>query len=157
MPKDYYWLWERATNNTDGAEAVRVLTEILADKDGRSFISSLGRDQAESCIRILDHVSRDLCLPPSPAQMVSSGYRGVQPQNLREECVPRHVEETCRTPRTTTRSHKDNRKAGGSRWDSCFRRIWRCQVRNIHGPPGRGEDNEVPNAERSPKDKKGEH
>ena len=61
MPKDFYWLWERAINDTDGAEAVRALVEILADKEGRSFISCLDREQAELCVRILDHVSCDPC------------------------------------------------------------------------------------------------
>jgi len=62
MPKDFHWLWERAINDTDGAGAVRALAEILADKEGRGFISCLDREQAESCIMILDHVSHDLCL-----------------------------------------------------------------------------------------------
>jgi hypothetical protein len=62
MAKDYKRLWAHVTGTTDESEAVRTLTEILADRDGRVFISRLERKEAELCIDILDHVSRDLDL-----------------------------------------------------------------------------------------------
>jgi len=59
------------------AESTRILAEILANREGRNFISSLTRKDAELCIEVLTHVSRDLyTLPPSPSQMVSLGPHG---------------------------------------------------------------------------------
>jgi hypothetical protein len=63
MTKDHQRLWEHVTNTTNESEAVRALAGILADREGRAFISRLERDEAELCIDILDHVSRDPCLP----------------------------------------------------------------------------------------------
>jgi hypothetical protein len=60
MHKHYYRLWADVANTTDEAKAVRTLAEILADRDGRTFISHLERKSAELCIEILDRVSRDL-------------------------------------------------------------------------------------------------
>ena len=66
MAKDYQRLWEdTASTNDDGAKAVRTLTEILLDKEGRCLISNLERKDAELCIEILDLVSRDPYLLPS--------------------------------------------------------------------------------------------
>jgi hypothetical protein len=64
--KDYQRLWKNVTNTTDEGKAIRILAEILADKEGRAFISRLERKDAELCIEMLDHVSRDpyLLLPP---------------------------------------------------------------------------------------------
>ena len=77
MAKNYQQLWEdvTASSTVDEVKAVRTLAGILADKEGRVFISSLERKDAELCIEILDHVSRDLHSPSSPAQTVSSGHR----------------------------------------------------------------------------------
>ena len=72
--KDYGKLWKHITSTTDDGKAVRTLAEILADKEGRNFILRLGREDAEFCIEILDHVCRDLLLPSlSPSQMASQG------------------------------------------------------------------------------------
>ena len=57
MTKDYRRLWKNITSTTDEGEAVRTLTEILADKEGRAFIGNLNREDAGLCIEILDHVS----------------------------------------------------------------------------------------------------
>ena len=57
MAKGYQQLWEDVANATDEAKAVRTLAGILADKEGRIFISRLERKDAELCIEILDHVS----------------------------------------------------------------------------------------------------
>ena len=57
--KDYERLWRAVTTCTE-AETVQALSEILADEGGKSFILHLERNQAESCIRILDHVSCDI-------------------------------------------------------------------------------------------------
>ena len=62
MAKDYRRLWKGATSTSDEGEAVRTLAEILLDKEGRTFISSLKRKDAQLCMEILDSVSRD----PSP-------------------------------------------------------------------------------------------
>ena len=72
MAKDYQRLWEHVTSATDEAKAVRTLAEILADRDGGTFISRLERKHAELCIEILDHVSRDL--HPLPSSVVSDGF-----------------------------------------------------------------------------------
>ena len=59
MTKDYQQLWKHVTSATDEAKATRTLAEILADQEGRAFISRLERKDAELCIDILDRVSRD--------------------------------------------------------------------------------------------------
>ena len=63
MTKDYRRLWKDVTTTIGEAKAVRTLVEILADKEGRAFISRLERNDAELCIEVLDHVSRNLYLP----------------------------------------------------------------------------------------------
>ena len=80
MAKDYKELWKGVTNSTDESEAVRALAEILGDKEGRNFIPRLERKEAESCIELLDRVSRDAHLPLSPPQMISLGHQRGQPQ-----------------------------------------------------------------------------
>jgi len=65
MAKDYGRLWEETTRTTDEGKAVRILAEILVDKEGRTFILNLERKDAELCIEILDYVSRDPHLLPS--------------------------------------------------------------------------------------------
>jgi len=72
MSKDYGRLWEDVTSTADEGKAVRILAEILVDKEGRSFVSDLEREDAELCIEILDRVSRDLHLLPSFA--ISDGF-----------------------------------------------------------------------------------
>lgn len=57
MAKGYQQLWKDVTSATDEAKAVRTLAGILADKEGRTFISCLERGDAELCIEILDRVS----------------------------------------------------------------------------------------------------
>ena len=83
MTKNYQRLWRDITNAIDGAKAVRTLAEILVDKEGRAFISRLGRGDAGLCIGILDHVSHDPYLLPSRRLRwpFSSGHRRRQPQN----------------------------------------------------------------------------
>ena len=104
MAKDYQRLWKDVTSTSDEGKAVRNLADILLDKDGRTFVSNLARKDAELCIEILDHVSRDPYLLPSPqSQMVSSGHRRAQPQNSRETDFLRHIEEVGRNPWTTAR------------------------------------------------------
>jgi len=60
MAKNYQRLWKEVTSTIDEAKSVRILAEILVDKEGRTFVSRLGREDAELCIEILDHVSRNL-------------------------------------------------------------------------------------------------
>jgi len=64
MTKDYEQLWKSVASATEAAQAVGTLAEILADKEGRVFISRLGGKDAELCIEILDDVSRDPSFPP---------------------------------------------------------------------------------------------
>ena len=66
MVKDHQQLWEDITTSRTAyeAKAVPTLIEILADKEGRDFISRLERKDAESCIEILGHVSCNLHSPP---------------------------------------------------------------------------------------------
>jgi len=49
------------------------MAEILVGKEGRVFISRLGREDAELSIRILDRVSRDLHLSVPQPQTVRQG------------------------------------------------------------------------------------
>jgi len=95
MPKDYQQLWRGVANATDQDAAVRILTEMLNDTEGRSFASRLERNQGEVCIEILDHVSRELRLPQFAVYIFSTGDHKVQPQTRRAECLRHHVEETC--------------------------------------------------------------
>ena len=67
MANDYGRLWKDVTNTTDESKAVRILAKILADKEGRAFISRLKRRDAELCIEILDSVSCDAHLLSSLA------------------------------------------------------------------------------------------
>ena len=60
MAKDYQRLWKDVIDSTGETMAVRALADILADKEGRTFVLSLSRKDAEFCIDILDRVSRDL-------------------------------------------------------------------------------------------------
>ena len=66
MAKNFQRLWKDVTNSTNEAMAVRALADILADREGRAFISSLDRKDAEYCIDILDRVSHNLHIQPSP-------------------------------------------------------------------------------------------
>ena len=59
MTKDYGELWRNVTTASDDIDAVRILAEILLDKEGRVFASNLGRSDAEICIEILDYVRHD--------------------------------------------------------------------------------------------------
>lgn len=95
MPKDYQQLWKRVAKEPDQGEAVRILTEILADTEGRSFASRLEREQGEVCVGVLDYVSRDLRSLPFTVQTVSTGHHSGRPQTHRAECLRHHVEETC--------------------------------------------------------------
>jgi len=111
MSKDNGKLWKRVTNTTDEGKAVRTLAEILADKEGRAFISRLGHEDAELCIEILDHVCCDPYLLPSLVVSDSlSGHRGAQSQHRRETGFLRHVEETCWNFRTIARFYGNNRE-----------------------------------------------
>ena len=57
MTRDYQQLWGGVTTTTDEVQTVRALAKILADKEGRVFISCLDSKDAGSCIEILDNVS----------------------------------------------------------------------------------------------------
>ena len=63
MVKDYSQLWKDVTSARDEGKAVRTLAEILVDREGRNFIGTLKRADAELCIEILDHVSLNLIRP----------------------------------------------------------------------------------------------
>jgi len=59
MAKNYQQLWKDAASTSDEGKAVRTLSQIVLDKDGRTFVSNLERNDAELCIEILDRVSHD--------------------------------------------------------------------------------------------------
>jgi len=94
MANDYQRLWEVATNATDPALAIRSLAEILADKDGRAFVSRLDSGDAELCVEILADVSHDPHPPYSQPQTVSLGHPRTYPQTRRETSFLRPAEET---------------------------------------------------------------
>lgn len=77
MDKDYSELWMNVVNATDRGEAVHILTGILLDEEGRSFIANLEGEEAELCVKILDHVSHVLNLF-SPVVMLAGLARGSQ-------------------------------------------------------------------------------
>jgi len=109
MSKDYGRLWKNVTGTIDEGKAVRTLAEILADKEGRAFISLLGHEDAELCVEILDHVCCDLYLLPSFIVLDSfSGHRSAQTQHRRETGFFRHAEETCWNLWTITRFYDNN-------------------------------------------------
>ena len=56
--RDPVKLWGLVCRTSNEAKAVRTLAEILLDKEGRTFIANLTREDAELCIEILDYVSR---------------------------------------------------------------------------------------------------
>ena len=62
MAKDYQRLWKDTTGITDEAKAVRALAAILADKEGRAFISQLDQKDIQLCIGILYYVGGDFLL-----------------------------------------------------------------------------------------------
>jgi len=109
MSKDYGKLWKDIIRITDEGKAVRTLAEILADKEGRAFASRLGREDAELCIEILDHVCRDLYLLPSPVVSDNlSGHRRARAQHRGEAGFLHHVEETHRMLWAVTGFHDNN-------------------------------------------------
>jgi len=96
MAKDYQQLWKGVADATDKTEAVRTLADIVADVDGRTFALGLELEGVRLCIETLDSVGRNLCLPLSLSQMVSSGHRRTQPRNTQEAYFLRRVEKTRR-------------------------------------------------------------
>ena len=95
MEKDYRRLWGRVANAPKKAEAVRALTGIVSDIQGRAFVFSLESEATKTCIEILDLVSRGLCLPISLPQMISLGHHRAQPQIRRKAGLLLYIEETC--------------------------------------------------------------
>ena len=110
MAKNYREIWENVTNATEETKAIRALAEILADKEGRAFASRLERQDAEVCIEILDHVSRDQCLFLSlPVRVCFAGHHREQAQKCREAGFLRYVEEACWAPWATARFRGDKK------------------------------------------------
>jgi len=95
MAKDYRQLWEVAAGANNEAQAVQTLSNILADEEGRAFISGLDSERAESCVKILDNVSRDT-YPPHlpPLHTVSLGCCRARPQTCREAGLLHYLEKT---------------------------------------------------------------
>ena len=67
-----------ATTATDSAQSIRVLTQLLANKGGRDFISRLDRKDGEPCIEILDRVSPN----PHPVSPGLSWLQGLSDHSL---------------------------------------------------------------------------
>jgi len=72
MAQVYQYLWKGVTSATDETQAVQTLAKILADKEGRAFISHLDRKDAEFCVEILDNVSHGPRLHHSPPTLAGS-------------------------------------------------------------------------------------
>ena len=108
LATDYRQLWGSVTTNE--AKAIRTLAEILAEKEGRRFISHLDSEAAGLCIEILVHVSHDPELFISPPQAVSSGYRREQPHIHRETHFLHHIEETCRISWEIAKFHANSER-----------------------------------------------
>ena len=100
MSENYEQLLVRATTATEKAESVKILTKILADKGGRDFISRLDRKNGESCIEILDHVSRYPQLVPLNLSWLPGSVR-THGQQYGEADVVRHLVDAGRNPQTT--------------------------------------------------------
>ncbi|KAF9789222.1 kinase-like domain-containing protein [Thelephora terrestris] len=88
MARDFERLWEDVTAANDEAGAVRALAEILAEKEGRDFISHLYRGDAVFCIDILDRgiAGRDLNIAERHAFFVTlrrlAGLHGRLPDSM---------------------------------------------------------------------------
>ena len=95
MAQDYQHLWKTVASATDETQAAQTLAKILADKQGRAFISRLERNDVELCVEILDMVSRDARLHHSSlSQTISSGSYEAKPQPHRQTVLHHHLEET---------------------------------------------------------------
>ena len=74
-------------STSDEGKAVRTLSQIVLDKEGRTFVSNLERNDAELCIEILDRVSHDSYLLPafavSDGSLRASRSTNSQPQRNR--------------------------------------------------------------------------
>ena len=82
MAKNYRRLWKDVTSTSDEGKAIRILAEIVVDREGRTFISSLPRKDADLCIEILDHVSPNSYTHPS--FVVSNRFpQGIAEYNLK--------------------------------------------------------------------------
>ena len=57
-------LWGWVVRTISEVDSIQILAKILAQKEGRSFISNLACKNAKLCIEILDRVSHDLYLLP---------------------------------------------------------------------------------------------
>ena len=147
MAKDYPQLWKDVTSARDERKAVRILAEILADREGRTFIRTLKRADAELCIEILDHVSLSLIRPicfllPRLRWPFSLGHRKTYPQDRGEADFLPHAEETRWNSCTVAGVDDDNGKDRGFGQHTRFRGVCRYQDRNVFGCPRRGEDHE---------------
>lgn len=107
MVRNYRQLWNDVASAANEAQAIQTLARILADKEGRFFITLLDGQDADSCTEILGNVSHDLHLPyPLPSDG-SSGHHIKRSYICREAYFLPHIEETRRASRATTRSHED--------------------------------------------------
>ena len=102
MSKDYGRLLKKALKANDEGDAVRILLEILSDKEGRNFITNLkDKEDAKRCIEILDYVSRNLHPPRlPPSQIIFPGHRRGQAQIRRKASFLACVEEARWSSRT---------------------------------------------------------
>ena len=155
MAKDYRKLWAKVADVTEGTESTRILAEILTDEQGGTFVSQLGRRDAELCIEILDRVSRDPH-PDSHDLTQLPGSVGTQTQQDREAGVPRYVVEVGRNLWTASQFRGYKGEASHFRRDTRLWRICRCQVRKVRRRSCRSEGRKGCSAGRLPEDKEGE-
>lgn len=56
-------LWAQVVHSTSVSDSVRILAQVLVQRDGRTFISHLKPKDAELCIELLGHVSHGFHYP----------------------------------------------------------------------------------------------
>ena len=102
MSKDYGRLWNKAIKANNESDTIRILLEILSDKEGRIFITNLeDKEDAKWCIEVLDYVSRNLHPPHlPPSQMILPGHCRGQAQIRGKASFFACVEKARRSSRT---------------------------------------------------------
>ena len=97
MSEGYRRLLAKATRATDEADSVGILARILADEGGKGYILGVDRRDAESCIEILDHVSRGSYLVSLGLSQLL-GPIGAKTQRCRKADILLHLVEVGRNP-----------------------------------------------------------
>ena len=62
--------WRDVTNAKSETKAIQILAEVLADKQGKSFVLNLEPKDAELCIEILDRASHFAVFAPLSLRLI---------------------------------------------------------------------------------------